>query len=123
MGRHVIGNIGLIPDGSGVVVDVEKRSLGVFNVGGAYYALRNLCPHQSGPLCEGSLFPTHRARLSEKGRVLEYLDLEHLVIACPWHGWEFDLASGTCVADPNRRVATYAVAVEGDQIVVEIPDR
>jgi nitrite reductase/ring-hydroxylating ferredoxin subunit len=40
---------------------------------------------------------------------------------CPWHRYEFDLATGRCVADPARlRVATYRIEVEGDEIAVYV---
>ena len=44
-----------LPPGSRSIVEVDGRSIGVFNVGGAFYALRNSCPHQGAPLCEGSI--------------------------------------------------------------------
>ena len=37
------------------IVDVAGRSIGVFNIGGEFFALRNRCPHQAGALCEGAL--------------------------------------------------------------------
>ncbi|MBW7461892.1 Rieske 2Fe-2S domain-containing protein, partial [Paenibacillus sepulcri] len=49
MGRHVIGNVGDLPQGSRVVMTLENRSIGIFNVGGNYYALKNTCPHQAAP--------------------------------------------------------------------------
>jgi nitrite reductase/ring-hydroxylating ferredoxin subunit len=42
------------------------------------------------------------------------------VIACPWHGWEFELASGCSLADPQYRVAVYPVSVVGDRLMIEI---
>ena len=116
--RHVVARTGELEDRSGIVVTVDGQSVGVFNVGGRYFALSNRCPHQGGPVCEGTLFPHHTAKIAPTGRVDEYLDHENPVICCPWHGWEFDLASGTCLADPSRRVQSYRVEVEGDEIVL-----
>ena len=49
-----------LPPGERRIVEVEGRSIGVFNVGGTYYALRNACPHQGAPLCRGSVQGTAR---------------------------------------------------------------
>jgi nitrite reductase (NADH) small subunit len=116
--RHVVARTGELEDRSGIVVTVDGQSVGVFNVGGRYFALSNRCPHQGGPVCEGTLFPHHTAKIAPTGRVDEYLDHENPVICCPWHGWEFDLASGTCLADPSRRVQSYRVEVDGEDIVL-----
>jgi nitrite reductase/ring-hydroxylating ferredoxin subunit len=51
---------------------------------------------------------------------VEYLDEARPVVACPWHGVEFDLATGVCLADPTRRVASYRTRVEGTDVFVEI---
>ena len=55
MARHVVARVDEIPPGERKIVEVAGRSIGVFNVGGEFFALRNRCPHQGGPLCEGRL--------------------------------------------------------------------
>ena len=50
---RVVGTIDEIPPGQRKIVDVAGRTIGVFNVGGDYFALLNRCPHQGGPLCSG----------------------------------------------------------------------
>ena len=39
---------------------------------------------------------------------------------CPWHKWDFDIATGRCAVDARLRVRRYAVRVEGDEIVVAL---
>jgi nitrite reductase/ring-hydroxylating ferredoxin subunit len=51
--EHLVGAITDFPEGSHKVVKVGRREIGIFNVGGRLYGLPNLCPHQTGPLCEG----------------------------------------------------------------------
>ena len=51
--EHTVGAITEFPEGSHKVVKVGRREIGIFNVGGKLYGLPNLCPHQTGPLCEG----------------------------------------------------------------------
>jgi 3-phenylpropionate/trans-cinnamate dioxygenase ferredoxin subunit len=109
MADHVVARVQDIPPGARKVVEVAGRSIGVFNVDGRFYALRNRCPHQGGPLCEGFLI----GALSSTGPG-EY---EHrpgdVHVRCPWHGWEFDLRTGASWFDPQRtRVARYDVSVQ-----------
>jgi 3-phenylpropionate/trans-cinnamate dioxygenase ferredoxin subunit len=107
--NHVVGAVAEIPPGQRKIVDLEGRSIGVFNVEGTFYALRNACPHQSGPLCRGSLIGLMRAsdpRNLEISRVGE-------IIRCPWHGWEFDVTNGRSIFNPHKlRVRSYEVTIE-----------
>jgi 3-phenylpropionate/trans-cinnamate dioxygenase ferredoxin subunit len=105
-----------LPPGTRRIVDVGGRSVGVFNLDGDLYALTNVCPHQGGPLCEGTVGGTmlpsepHRYRYGMEGRL----------VRCPWHGWEIDLASGRPFFDPERaRVPTFPVAVRDGRVVIE----
>lgn len=116
MARHVVAEAGEIPPGGRKIVEVEGRSIGIFNVGGEYLAVRNRCPHQGGPLCLGTLVGKIESpqpgvyRHSRPGEM----------IRCPWHSWEFDLRDGRSWFDPARkRVASYEVAVVGG---AQLPD-
>ena len=55
MAKHVVATVDEIPPGERKIVELEGRSLGVFNIDGEFYAVRNICPHQGAPLCEGRL--------------------------------------------------------------------
>jgi nitrite reductase/ring-hydroxylating ferredoxin subunit len=96
-----------IPPGARKIVNIEGRSIGVFNVEGEYFALRNSCPHAGGPLCEGLLSGLTVAR--EPGDVRYIRRGEFL--RCPWHQWEFDIRSGQSWVDPRKaRVRPYEAA-------------
>jgi 3-phenylpropionate/trans-cinnamate dioxygenase ferredoxin subunit len=44
------------------------------------------------------------------------------ILACPWHGWEYDLSSGRSLTSPDRvRVRTYPVHVEGGRVLIDLP--
>jgi 3-phenylpropionate/trans-cinnamate dioxygenase ferredoxin subunit len=107
--RYNVGRVGDIPDGGRRLVEIGGRSIGVFNVGGRFFALRNRCAHQGGPLCQGRVF----GRLdSERPGEYRYEDGRYL-LECPWHGWEFDMSTGQSWFDPQRtRVRRYPVSVE-----------
>ena len=93
-------------------MEVAGLSIGVFNVHGQFYALKNTCPHQAGPLCLGSLKGTTLP--SQPG---EYLwGREGEILRCPWHGWEFDVTTGQSIWNPHRcRTKSYEVTVEPDE--------
>ncbi|WP_274650898.1 Rieske (2Fe-2S) protein [Paenibacillus humicola] len=109
MGKHVVGTVAEFPSGARKLVVLEGRPVGVFNVNGTFYALRNTCPHQGAPLCAGTV--TGMTLASEPG---EYLyGREGEIVRCPWHGWEFDITSGKSIFDPNKcLVKSYEVTVE-----------
>jgi nitrite reductase/ring-hydroxylating ferredoxin subunit len=98
----------LLP-GQRKIISAGKLSIGVFNIDGKFHALRNLCPHQLAPLCQGKLTGT-----SPHGAVGEYQwEREGQIIRCPWHGWEFDVRDGKSVFNPHKlKVRTYEVTVE-----------
>ncbi|ALS21794.1 MULTISPECIES: Rieske (2Fe-2S) protein [Paenibacillus] len=120
MGKHIIGPVGQFSDGTVKIVDLEGKSVGIVCTGGKFYALRNLCPHQGGPAC-GGIFPTLKAAIQANGRIVEYNDYEEPVVSCPWHGWEFDVKTGECLADRTRRIAVYDATIENDSVIVTIP--
>ncbi|GAA4845610.1 Rieske (2Fe-2S) protein [Pseudonocardia benzenivorans] len=99
------------------VVTVDGRSIGVINVGGTFYALRNSCPHHGAPLCEGVVKGT-----MDDTPAHEYSYVRHNeFIVCPWHGYEFTLATGRSIVEPEKlRVRTYEVAVEDGDVVVYV---
>ena len=89
-----------IPAGTGKAVEVGGKTIAVFNCDGAFYAIDNVCKHRGGPLAEGSL----------SGKT----------VSCPWHGWEYDVASGACQMDPAIKVQAFDVKVDGDDILVSV---
>ena len=108
MATHVVARVSELPPGERKIVEVEGRSIDVFNVHGTFYALRNVCPHQGGPLCLGVLDGT--ALPSAPG---EYRwGREGEILRCPWHGWEFDVTNGRSIFNPHKtRVRRYDVTV------------
>jgi 3-phenylpropionate/trans-cinnamate dioxygenase ferredoxin subunit len=119
MGRHIVGRAGELPPGSRRIVEAEGRTIGVFNVHGNYYALRNSCPHQAAPLCLGSI--KGMTMPSKPGEYIWARDGE--IVRCPWHGWEFDITTGRSIFNPHKmRVKTYEVTVEQQQAIDALPD-
>jgi len=91
-----------IPAGHGAFVERDGLSLAVFNAGDdRFYATGPTCPHEDGPLSEGWL---------EGGAVV-----------CPWHGFDFDLATGRCNVDQDLAVPVYAARLTGGVVEVDLP--
>ncbi|HEV2166488.1 MAG TPA: Rieske 2Fe-2S domain-containing protein [Thermoplasmata archaeon] len=88
--------------GHALRVSLNGRQIAVFNLGTALYALNAECTHVRGPL--------------DQGRI------EGSVVVCPWHGSEFDLASGAVRRGPAvRPVARYPVRIENQKLVIDLP--
>ncbi|MEW6248764.1 MAG: Rieske (2Fe-2S) protein [Nitrospirota bacterium] len=87
-----------VPPGTGQVVEIDGRSLAIFNVDGTFYATDNTCAHRGGPLGEG--------------------ELEGEVVTCPWHGWEYNVKTGISLTTPSASVKTYPVKVESGEVKI-----
>ena len=106
--RFVVADAKEIEPGERKIVDVAGRSIGIFNIGGEFFALRNRCPHQAGALCEGRLWGILRA---EQPGEFEY-EPSREILTCPAHGWEFHVRTGQSWCAPERlRVRRYEVSV------------
>ncbi len=118
MERTVVAAVAEIPPGSRKIVVVRGREIGVFNLGGAFFALSNYCPHQGGQLCRGTMVGLVTSR--EPGR-FEYGRAGEM-LKCPWHGWEFDIRTGQSWCDPEgTRARAYKAGVEVGAALVEGP--
>ena len=114
--RHLACEESDLAPGERIVRDIRGLSVGVFNVGGRFYALHNRCPHSGGALClgpvTGTALPTsdHRYVYGREGEILR----------CAWHGWEFEIESGRSLVDPRMRAKTFPVEVDEGHVYVVI---
>jgi nitrite reductase/ring-hydroxylating ferredoxin subunit len=91
---------GDVPAGTCKTFDVADTKIVIYNVDGKLYATTNTCVHQGGPLGDG-LF-------------------DGSVVTCPWHAWQFDVATGEAVFESGVKIDCYPVHVDGDDIFVEV---
>ena len=112
--RYIVAAVADLPPGQRKIVAIDRREIGVFNVQGEFYALRNLCPHRSGPLCSGRVRPL----VVTTGVYQREYEREGEILKCPWHQWEFDIKTGQALYDEKLRVKTYRVVQEGDDVVL-----
>lgn len=113
---HVdVGALEDFPEGSLAEATLSRRTIGILRRNGSVYAFASRCPHMGGPMCQGRLLP--RLDGPTAGNVARRGD--ELVLACPWHGWEFDISSGEAIANPRYRVRTYPAWVQDGRVLVD----
>jgi nitrite reductase/ring-hydroxylating ferredoxin subunit len=97
-----VASLDEVPAGQPKLVELDGTRIVLARVGSAVYACGDVCAHRGGPLSEGKLTGTR--------------------LACPWHGWMYDVRTGQCVF-PGRGTAipSYPVRLEADQVLVELP--
>ncbi|MEM7800094.1 MAG: Rieske (2Fe-2S) protein [Chloroflexota bacterium] len=111
MTKHIVGTVDEIPPGGRKIVEINGRSIGIFNVNGEFFALRNYCPHEGAELCTGTVTGL---RLSDKPGEYSW-DRAGEIVRCPWHGWEFDIKTGRSWFDPKGvRVRPFPIQIESD---------
>jgi nitrite reductase/ring-hydroxylating ferredoxin subunit len=113
--KYVVAPVDTFPPGSQRRVEIEGRGVAIFNVDGEFRALRDVCPHQGAELSAGVVVRSVTA--DQPGAYA--MDLDRVLVRCPWHGWEFDLATGQSWCDPARqRTRAYPVSIEhGDALM------
>jgi nitrite reductase/ring-hydroxylating ferredoxin subunit len=97
-----VASLAEVPAGQLKLVELDGTRIVLARVGDRVYACGDTCSHQGGPLSEGRLSGNR--------------------LACPWHGWMYDVRTGQCLF-PGRGagVPSYPVQVDADQILLELP--
>ena len=79
---------------------VDDVDVALFKVDGEIYALNNVCPHQKAPVIyDGFIYDG--------------------AVACPAHGWEFDLKTGK-LGGKRKGLDCYEVRIQNDEIFVKV---
>ncbi len=99
-GYEVVLHKDALPEGQIIEIIIGGTAIAVAKSGGMHYALSNTCPHAGGPLGDGKLAGN--------------------IVTCPYHGWKFDVTTGTCPTQPSVQVRTYKVQVVGSAVCVEL---
>lgn len=79
----------------------DGRIYALFNIDGVISAVDGLCPHQGGPLADGEVVGT--------------------CVTCPWHGWQFDVKTGTTPVNKKMKLPVFEVKVDGPDVFVSVP--
>ena len=91
-----------LPNGERLFVEVEGKSLVIFNIADRFFSIGDICSHDDGPVGDG--------------------DLEGFNVVCPRHGGEFDVRTGQAVQMPAVvDIPAYPVRIVDGMIQVGIP--
>lgn len=93
-----VASVNDLKPGENKVVNANGTEVALFNVDGEFFAINNTCLHRGGPLGEGML--------------------EGDIVACPWHGWRYNVKTGQNAMMPTAKVQTYQVKVEGNDVMI-----
>ena len=97
-----VASIDELTDGGRIIFEIGGLPVALFNLGGQYYAIADLCSHDDGPVAEG--------------------ELEGLEIVCPRHGARFNMETGEALTLPAVvDIPVYPVRVVGDDIQIGVP--
>jgi len=98
----VLENKKALPEGRVQTITAGHQSICLTHFKGKFSALDNKCPHQGGPLGEGSI--------------------ENGLLRCPWHGWDFDPCTGQSPGGFDDGMDTFKVKEEDEAIYVGVPE-
>ncbi len=96
--HKVLDNRELLKEGRVMTVTAAHKGICLTHFEGKFSALDNKCPHQGGPLGEGSI--------------------ENGLLRCPWHGWDFDPCTGIPPGGFDDGVETFPTKEENKAIYV-----
>lgn len=89
-----------VTENAALEVVVEGQILALFRNEGQLFALDGMCSHQGGPIAEGTV--------------------EHGCVTCPWHGWQYELATGIQTINRQPLQETFATREIDGRIEVRI---
>lgn len=99
---HAVAKTDEIGEDEAIQVQIGRKEIALYNLGGEYFATDDICTHAYASLADGYL---------EEGQ-----------IECPLHGARFDIKTGKALTAPaSVDLATYTVKIEGDTIYVGVP--
>ena len=98
---RVVANSDQLSQDSAIEVVIDDRILALFRASGSLYALDGMCAHQGGPLAEG--------------------EVSGGCVTCPWHGWQYELATGVQTINRQPLQETFEVREANGKIEVKLP--
>ena len=123
MSDVVIGRADAFPDPGRKVVEIDGIPVGIFRLNGTFTAWENVCPHMSGPVCRGKIIARVQELIAEDKTSLGFaFSKDQTNVVCPWHGYEFDIATGRHQGNPRVRLRPVKIAVVDGDLVITLPE-
>lgn len=116
-----VGPSSEVAEGGRLIVDVAGMTVGIFRFQGKLYAYQNRCAHQGGPVCQGKIVPRVTEVIDEQGTSRGFaFDESRLHIVCPWHGYEYDIQTGTHPGKSSAKLLRVPVEENPSGIYVSL---
>lgn len=101
MGWHHVCSASELPEGQSREILCNENVIAVYRHQGSLYAIDGVCMHQGGPLARGRLMDG--------------------TVVCPWHGWQYELATGNHAPTCKKMLNTYQIREIDGQIEIDVP--
>ena len=122
MRQIAVGRASAFPNPGRKIVQIDGVEVGIFCREGKFTAFENVCPHMGGPVCQGKII----ARVEEligvdKTSLGLAFSKTQTNVACPWHGYEFDISTGRHQGNPRLRLRPVTIEVVDGDLLVTLP--
>lgn len=97
-----VASLSELPEGSSKIVKVKNSKVVLFHFNGKITAIGNACLHKGGPLGLGCVEKKY----------------DGTYVTCPWHGWEYNIQTGTAPPGYKDQQAVYEIKIKGDTILI-----
>jgi len=113
-----VGRVDDYPINEFVIAEIHGKSIGVVRTESGFFALLNHCPHAGAKLCKGRVTGSNLPSDPD----IYVFGLRDELVRCPWHGYEFELATGRSPFGVTKaRAKTYDVRVTDGSVEVLVP--
>lgn len=97
---ETVAKVDEIPEGEGRCFEINNRVVAIFNVDGEFHSIDDLCPHMGASLSAG------------------HFDKQTCTVACPWHGWRFNVQTGAWADNPRIKTDVFEVRIVDNDLQV-----
>jgi nitrite reductase/ring-hydroxylating ferredoxin subunit len=124
--RVRIGPESELEPGERKCLSIDGTEIVVINLDGEYFAVRSFCPHMGGPVGRGATYDENPSAPKATESTRSGCDVDSAepdggqTIACPFHGWRFEVETGASTFSEKKRVRTYEVETVNDEIYVDV---
>jgi nitrite reductase (NADH) small subunit len=112
---------GELKNGDVRIIETNGISVGIYRHADKYFAYRNLCAHQGGPVCEGIMMPKVVDVLApDRTLIGQAFNDEEIHIVCPWHSWEYKIETGECAGNPRIKLQRFKVTEREGAVYISV---
>lgn len=117
---YLVGDVADLAADGRRFVEVDGRDVVVLWVDERAHAFENRCLHMGGPVGEGMVIGKVKAVLDADKRLVGECFSDRMQIVCPWHGWAYDVETGTCAGDDRLALTKFQTSIRDGQVYVHV---